>query len=148
MKIKLTFLLLFIAYCSQAQQLSNPMKNALKADDPKSLLLAVKEQGHKIDDCFEIESVQYSLLALAIKMEKPVIFKALLDQKVRLNQICSDKSPLMFAAKYGKLAMVKALVEAGAAVKLTSAENKSALDYAIKYQQKEVENYLGSLKIK
>jgi len=148
MKYLFTFMLLTISYLAQAQQLTDEMKRSFKLDDPNTLLSEVKGNNHKVDDCFEVEGISYTLLSLSIKTGRPNIFKTLLSNKVDLNKICSDKSPLMFAAKYGKLALAKELLTAGAKLDVTNAENQTALDYAIKYQHQEIVSYLTSLKAK
>lgn len=79
-------------------------------------------------------------------MERTKIFNALIENKVDLNKVCSDKNPLMYAAKYGQLEMAKALVKAGADLKLVNKEGKTALDYAVKYEKKDLETYFLSLK--
>ena len=72
------------------------------------------------------------------------MFSELLNQKADLNKICADKSPLMYAVKYGNLNIVKQLVEAGADINLRNNEGANAFYYAQKYQQKEIEEYLKS----
>jgi len=85
------------------------------------------------------------LLALSIKASANKIFDALIKQKAELNKICDDKSALMSAAKYGMLDMAKALVNAGADPTLQNREHKTALDYAKKYDKKELTDFLSSL---
>lgn len=49
----------------------------------------------------------------------------------------------MYAAKYGELEAAKVLVKAGADVGLKNREGKTALDYARKYEKKELIDYLS-----
>ena len=146
MKFIFTLSLLFISYFGFAQKLTPTLKEAFKYDDVETLLTELKEQKATLNDCFDIEGTSYSLFALSIRMEKPKIFNALITNKADLNKVCSDKNPLMYAAKYGQLEMAKALVKAGADIKLLNKERETALDYAIKYKNKELETYFLSLK--
>ena len=125
-------------------QITDQMKQAFKTDDPELLINELKNQKLSINDCFELEEKTYSLFAIAIKMDKQKIFSKLINQKADLNKICEDKSPLMFAAKYGKSAMVKQLIEAGANADLRNSKSANAFYYAQKYKQKEIEDYLIS----
>lgn len=145
MKTILVLLMLFIGAIANAQEISEPIKRAIEADDSTALAKSVKAANYKLDDCFSIEGTSYTLLAISIKMDKSSVFNYLVTKKAAINKICKDKSPLMFAAKYGKIAMVKALIKAGADVKQMSDEHKTALDYAVRYKQPDIEQYLKSL---
>ena len=52
----------------------------------------------------------------------------------------------MYAVKYGNLKFVKKLVEAGSNINLVNEEGRTAIDYAKKYEQKEILEYLQSIK--
>ena len=130
---------------ANAQEINDPIKRAIEADDSTALVTAVTAANYKLDDCFAVEGTSYSLLAISIKMDKTSIFNYLVANKAAINKICKDKSPLMFATKYGKIAMAKALIKAGADAKQVSDENKTALDYAVRYKQPDIEQYLKSL---
>jgi ankyrin repeat protein len=146
MKFVITIALLFVNSIGFTQTVTPTLKDAFKDDNSAALMANLKDQKATVNDCFEIEGSSYSLLALAIRMEKPNIFNALMENKADLNKVCSDKNPLMYAAKYGKLEIAKALVKAGADLKLVNKEGKTALDYAVKYEKKELETYFLSLK--
>lgn len=146
MKILITIALVFASYFSFGQKLSNNLKAAIKADDIEAVLTEIKNEKLTLNDCFLIEDDTYSLLAICIRMEKTKLFNALIANKTDLNKICKDKSPLMYASKYGQLEMAKALVKAGADLKLANKDGKTALDYAIKYEKKDIEAYFLSLK--
>ena len=137
--------MLFFCGLVNAQQLNSPIKRALEADDSTALVSAVKEAQYQLDDCFDVEGYGYTLLAISIKMNKAAVFSYLIGKKITLNKICKDKSALMFATKYGKLDMVKALVNAGADIKQLSDEKETALDYAVKYKQVAIEEYFKTL---
>ena len=91
-----------------------------------------------INKCYPIEEFSYSLLALSIKMNKPNVFKKLINEKANLDLICDDKTPLMYTVKYGNLDFAKLLLENGANKKAISNKGNTALDYAKKYDQKEL----------
>jgi ankyrin repeat protein len=146
MKIIITVALIFFGSFGFAQTVTPKLKEAFKQDYAAALFADLKEQKALVNDCFEVEGSSYSLLALSIRMERTKIFNALIENKVDLNKVCSDKNPLMYAAKYGQLEMAKALVKAGADLKLVNKEGKTALDYAVKYEKKELETYFLSLK--
>lgn len=146
MKTIITFLLLLTSSFAFAQEFNDKMKDAFKTDNAEVLLAEIKAQKANADDCFDIEGVSYSLLAVSIKMQRPQIFNALITAKADVNKICNDKSPLMYAAKYGQLDFAKALVKAGADVALTNKEGQTALAYATKYDKKEVLAFLSTIK--
>ncbi|MCY1661154.1 ankyrin repeat domain-containing protein [Chryseobacterium sp. SL1] len=127
-----------------SQSITDKMKQAFETDNPTALVEELKSQKLNINDCFELKEKPYSLFAISIKMDKQKVFSELINQKADLNKICEDKSPLMYAVKYGKLIMVKQLVEAGADVNVRNSEGANAFYYAQKYQQKEIEEYLKS----
>ena len=140
------FLLIFsfttIFTFSQTSVITEKIAQAIEADNPVVLFDELKTQKFEINDCFELKEKPYSLFAIAIKMNKQKIFSELINQKANLNKICEDKTPLMYAVKYGNITMVKHLVEAGAEVNAKNNEGKNAFDYAQKYGQKEIEEYL------
>ncbi|MEM5563583.1 ankyrin repeat domain-containing protein [Psychroserpens sp. AS72] len=72
-------------------------------------------------------------------------FQLLLDEKVNLEKVCTSKTPLMYAVKYGRLDFVKSLVEAGAKLEVKNDKGLTALDYAKKYKQDEIATYLAAL---
>ncbi|MCU0437972.1 MAG: ankyrin repeat domain-containing protein [Raineya sp.] len=147
MKSYFLFIFIFWANLMFAQkQPTRAMKQAFDADNITMLLSELKFQDFSLNDCFEINGKNYSLLVIAIKMEKKEIIKALIKEKIELNKICADKSPLMYAAKYGQTETAKLLIEAGAQINLKNPEGLTALDYAIQSQQKEIEALLKSKK--
>lgn len=146
MKTIITLLLLFVGPFAFAQQFNDKMKDAFKTDNATVLLAEIKAQKANVGDCFDVEGVSYSLLSISIKMQRPQIFSALIAAKADVNKICNDKSPLMYAAKYGQLDFAKALVKAGADAALANKEGQTALSYATKYDKKEVQAFLSTIK--
>ena len=129
------FMLLF-SLASYAQQITPEIKMMLKNDDISNFDKIINKEN--INKCYPIEEFSYSLLALSIKMNKPNVFKKLINEKANLDLICDDKTPLMYTVKYGNLDFAKLLLENGANKKAISNKGNTALDYAKKYDQKEL----------
>lgn len=127
---------LFIFGAAYAQELTTEQKQILKFDNTARLSELIGNQD--INQCFKTENNSYTLLALAIKMKSMNIFQKLIDQKVDLEKMCDGKTPLMFAAKYGDVAMAKKLLENGAKRETRTEKGLTALDYAKKYNQPEI----------
>lgn len=125
------------------QTLSEDIKKAIKSDDVKSFEGLVKKEN--LNTCFEAGNSNYTLMALTIKLNANSCFKLLLDRDVDLEKACSTKTPLMYAVKYGNLEMTKALIEAKANLDTKNNSGRKAVDYAKKYKQKEIYEYLKSL---
>ena len=130
-----TFMLLFTTKFF-AQEIAPEIKMMFKNDDIINFDKIVNKEN--INKCYPIEEFSYSLLALSIKMNKPNIFKKLITEKANLDLICDDKTPLMYSAKYGNIDFAKMLLENGANKRVTSNKGNTALDYAKKYDQKEL----------
>jgi uncharacterized protein len=129
------FMLLF-SLASYAQQITPEIKMMFKNDDISNFDKIINKEN--INKCYPIEEFSYSLLALSIKMNKPNVFKKLINEKANLDLICDDKTPLMYTVKYGNLDFAKLLLENGANKKAISNKGNTALDYAKKYDQKEL----------
>ncbi|WP_246501298.1 ankyrin repeat domain-containing protein [Cloacibacterium caeni] len=129
------FMLLF-SLASYAQQITPEIKIMFKNDDISNFDKIINKEN--INKCYLIEEFSYSLLALSIKMNKPNVFKKLINEKANLDLICDDKTPLMYTVKYGNLDFAKLLLENGANKKAISNKGNTALDYAKKYDQKEL----------
>lgn len=136
--MKKTLSALFLVFCGlfSAQELNSDQKQILKFDNVTRFSDLVN--GESINSCFKTENNAYTLLALAIKMKSTRIFQQLIDEKADPEKICDGKSPLMFAAKYGDLAIAKKLLENGAKKETKTEKGITALDYAKKYNQPEL----------
>ncbi|NNF34235.1 MAG: ankyrin repeat domain-containing protein [Saprospiraceae bacterium] len=98
-----------------------------------------------IDICIEIENARpISYLSLSIENNSMSTVKYLVEAGADLELACFDKTPLMYAVKYGHLDMVEYLLNAGADIDKVSIENKTAMDYAINYDHPEIADYLKS----
>lgn len=139
--------LLFLSLLSFSANVAvepNDVLFALEAGDASKLESLLKEDPDKLNQCYEIGKGEYCLLSVAIKTDGIQCLNKLIELKADLNKVCSTKTPLMYCAKYGKLKMAKALVEAGADLTIEN-NGKTALDYAKNYEQKELYDYLSSL---
>jgi ankyrin repeat protein len=144
-KILSIFLFLSISIASNAQELTKDMYLAFKNDNVSALKSHMDVS--QLNECFDVKGNSYTLLAISIKFKSNAIFKDLLSQeKIDLETNCGSKSALQYAAKYGHLDMLKTLVEKGAKAKKVAPNGKTALDYAKKYKQQEIIDYLSSLK--
>ncbi|MEM6804167.1 MAG: ankyrin repeat domain-containing protein [Bacteroidota bacterium] len=134
MKKFLLCLICFLPLSPFTQASFDELKSIIKSDDVKALQ-AFLDDKHSIDDCYEIGESSYSILVLSIKYKKEGIFKKCLELKADLDKICEDKTPLMYAIKYGRMEFFHALLEAGANKEKTSKKGKSAAEYATKYKR-------------
>ena len=134
-----TLLLTLLSYGQQ--ELAKAMKN----DDVVLLNQNITDSNK--NDCIEINGTDYTLLAIAIKLDSKKIFEELItSHKVDLDNICEDKTPLMYAVKHGKEEMVIKLLEAGVNTDKTSKKGKTVLYYAEKYDQKSIAKILKGFK--
>ncbi len=106
-------------------------------------LEALNDNG--LASCYSYKKSSYTPLTMAIKAGASNSFKALLDKGVNVERTCSNKSPLMYAAKYGQLEMAQLLIKAGADYSYVNSKGRSAKDYSKKYKQKEIYQYFKSL---
>lgn len=134
-KLFLTFGLLTATFMF-SQELSQDHIFILKNDDPRDFSSLVKKDD--LNKCFKIKDEPYSLLALSIKLGKAKVFEKLIEEKADLNLACDDKTPLMFAAKYGNAEFAKILLKNGADKNLKTSKGLTALDYANKYEKPEL----------
>lgn len=127
-------LCVFLSMANLSPEPSKQLKKALDRDNPK-LLAQYLEEGHSIDDCYTIKDADYNVLTLSIKYNRFTIFAYCLEHEADLNQICEDKTPLMYAIKYDRIGMFKALLVAGADKDKSSKNGKSIQAYAKKYKR-------------
>lgn len=126
-----------------AQELSKDAYMAFKGDNVSAL------QSHlntnQINACYEVNEATYTLLAVSVKMNASKCLSHLISQKnIDLNKTCGGKTAAQYTAKYGNLEMLKQLQEAGADFS-NKINGRSVLDYAKKYKQKEIINYLSKV---
>lgn len=140
--------ILFIAFLSfstfiSAQELTSELKSAMKNNDGVALKKELTSSNK--DKCFSMSNSDYTLLALAIKTKAKSCLDTLLGEGVSLEKSCTEKTPLMYAAKYGNLDAAKALIKAGANLGARNEKGRTALDYALQYEKEELATYFRSL---
>lgn len=124
-----------------AQELSRDLYYSFKNDNATTLKNQISDTD--INTCYEIKGGGYTLLALSIKTGAKECFKYILEQNnLDLDKACTGKAPLLYAAKYGQLEMLKALQKAGANPSVTN-QGKTVQDYARKYDHQEIVEYLN-----
>lgn len=140
--MKKTTLIIAIIFSSFSfsQELSNEMKHMLKFDNTGNFSEIVTKDN--INKCYSIKESSYSLLSLAIKTQSKELFNKLIEEKADLNLICDDKSPLMFAAKYGAVDFTKILLHKGADKNMANKKGYKAYDYAVNYKFPEIAELL------
>lgn len=132
---------------AMAQSLPADITTALKTDDTAAMVKFVTSDN--LNTCYG----QYSLLSQTIRYGAKKCFDYLIARGANVNVSCQGYvPPLMHAAKYGRLDMVKELVAKGADPNYTyngdyePAKGQNPLAYAEKYNQKDVADYLRSVK--
>lgn len=134
--------LLFISTFANAQEISEDLKNALQNDNVTELKKHITSKN--INNCFKLEESEYTLLTLSIKLNAKSCFAELIAQNANVEKTCNNKTPFMYAAKYNRLTMAKALVKAGVQIRVRNSDKQSALDFAKKYERKEFIAYIKS----
>jgi ankyrin repeat protein len=135
----------FIAFCFTTATAQETLREIFENDNAP-LLDAYLEKA-EVNECIFILNSNYSLIALAIKFNATSVFKDLVFKRsADLDKACEDKTPLMYAAKYDRLDMVKTLLDKGANYKVKSKKNRTAYDYALKYEHKSIADLLNGFK--
>ncbi len=130
------FLMISILSCqSPTNTSSNPTKKNEKLVQVKKMLQANKDINAYYGD--------YTLLCGAIKSDQKDIVIYLIENGADLNKMSNKKTPLMYAAKYGRLAIAELLIQKGADKEILSPKGKTALDYAHKYEQAALITFLS-----
>ncbi|MBB5438810.1 ankyrin repeat protein [Pedobacter sp. AK017] len=150
-KLLIIAIVIMVSGKAIAQEIPAEIVKALKTDDDVKLKSLVSKEH--INDCFEENGLYYSLLSQTIRGHLLKSFKALIEIGADVNKSCNGYvPPLMHAAKYGSLEMVKILIVKGANVhyryegEYQPAQNQTPVTYAEKFNQKEIAEYLKSIK--
>lgn len=140
MKTLITLILVLFMSALHAQELTKDTYLAFKNDNVSALKSQIA--GQDVNSCLDVKDSAYTLLGLAIKMEATASLDYLIAQKgIDLDKACTGKTPLLYTAKYGHLDMMKSLLAAGADPKITN-KGRTLLDYAKKYKQQEIVDFL------
>lgn len=103
------------------------LHNAMATDNNAVL------KTHPIDDKTSFAASMYTSLYSAIEMDSADEVKQFISFGADINHRYSgDITPIMFASSIGSINVVHALLDSGANSNLISAENMTAIDYAIK----------------
>lgn len=146
----LAFCLAFVVNAG-AQEMPQAISEAINSDDPAALGSYISSSN--VDACYFIGDWQYTVLSQSIRKGAKKCFDFIIERKADVNKACEGYvPPIMHAAKYGRIDMIKVLVEKGANTTFTysgsygPAKGETPLSYAEKYNQAEVATYLRSLK--
>jgi ankyrin repeat protein len=152
--IKITMVCVFVLLTTllHAQDTFQNLSVALRADDTVKLAAVINQNN--INDCYkETSGWSYCALSEAIRNRAPKCFDWLIDKGADVNKSCDGYvPPLMHAAKYGSLAMVKKLIAKRAdknyhyTGNYGPANGETPASYAEKCGQNEIADYLRSLK--
>lgn len=130
----LVFAILAFSISLSAQ--SSNWLEVIETNNVKNFEGYLYQNGEDINQCLEIKGGEYHPLAAAIKLESNLLIDHILNnQSLDLAAICTDKTILQYAVKYGNTPLVKQLIAAGADPHQLSKQGKSALDYAKKYEK-------------
>ena len=100
------------------------------------------EKGANIELLFE----EQTPLMYAVKMQHLEIADILIRHGADVNTLnVEQESALFFCAKYGDLEILKFLIANGANPKIKDSKGRTAVDYALKHENKAVADYLKSL---
>jgi len=155
--MKIFTFLLFILFAVSvnkvsAQELTTEKIIAILQKDD-AIQLATLINNDNINNCYTEKGYPYSALSQTVRYNAKKCFDFLIAQGADVNKVCNGYvPPLMHAAKYGHLDMVKILVAKGANVHYQydgdnpNIQDMTPLTYAEKFNQKEVADYLRSLK--
>ena len=141
----LILLVSLIGVTSFGQELTN--ETALNIKYGKIEKLKKITSAELINACVGVANgKKYNYLVISIKLKSMISLKYFIEKGANIERVCADKTPLMYAAKYGQLEMVKYLVEKGANLNSSFRGNK-ALDYASQYNHHEIKKYLKEQKM-
>lgn len=142
MKTLFFTILLVISTYASAQEINSDIKSVLETDNVTELKKQITSKN--INSCFKLEESEYTLLTLSIKLNAKSCFAELIAQNANVEKTCNNKTPFMYTAKYNRLAMAKDLVKAGVQIRVRNSDKQSALDFAKKYESKEIIEYIKS----
>jgi hypothetical protein len=92
--------------------------------------------------CFNIKEASYDLLSLSIRHERKNNFASLINATTDINRTCGYETPLMTAARFGRVEMAKTLVKKGADKSLKNSSGDTAKEIALKNNHPELAQIL------
>jgi len=136
----LTPLILLIGIASFGQELTLEIAHNIKYGNTEKLEIYTSPE--LINVCLGTKkSKKYNYLTMSIKLKSMKSLKYFIEKGANIEGVCADKTPLMYAAKYGQLEMVRYLIEKGADLNASYRRN-TAYDYARKFNHPEIKKYL------
>ena len=142
----LSWCLFVISGLSWGQELTNEIAVSIKYTNIDRLEKLIADTS--IDACLGVTGgKKYNYLAMSIKLKSMKSLKFFVERGADIENVCADKTPLMYAAKYGELEMAKYLIEKGADIEV-SYKGSTALNYARRHHHRNIVKYLKSLRIK
>jgi len=129
-----------IGITSYGQELTNEIAWNIKYGRTENLKHLIT--ADRINECVGVaDSKKYNYLAISIKLKSMKSLRYFVENGGNIEGVCADKTPLMYAAKYGQLEMARYLVQKGADLNATY-KGKTALSFARQFRQYEIIKYL------
>lgn len=147
MKLSTLICFLFITFSCQVPTQSSTSPNSIIKSVKSGDLETIKRflaKNEDINAYYNFKASDYTLLCAAVKAGQKEIVGYLVEKKADLNKMSNQKTPLMYAAKYGRLDIAKSLIQKGANKGLISPKGNTALDYAYKYEKSELITFLSN----
>ena len=131
---------LLVGLTSYAQELTNEVAWTIKFGQTENLESLTA--ADRINECVGVaDSKKYNYLAISIKLKSMESLRYFVENGADIEGVCADKTPLMYAAKYGPLEMVRYLVQKGANTRATY-KGKTALSFAKQYHHRDIVSFL------
>lgn len=136
----LVFAISIFASSLFAQQITSEQRIAFQTDNVETFKKAFPKEDY--NKCLEEKTITYNLLAYSVRFDRKNIFNYLLTNNVDVNKICSNLSPLMSAAEFGRADLAKILLKKGAAKNLKNENGETAKDISVKYKHPDLTEIL------
>ena len=98
--------ILLMGMACYGQELTNEIAWNIKYGNTEQLEKLIAPEA--INGCFGVaDSKKYNYLAMSIKLKSMKSLQYFIAKGADIEGVCADKTPLMYAAKYGPLEMVR-----------------------------------------